>query len=98
MGRGLCFMARYVPCDGVAVDGDEDDPRVCIDAVLSVTIADCVKDWKMGIGDKLWRVEQVEQMGNTRLRVRSNERELRGRRRFPTGEDSVGVVGRPCRP
>ena len=26
------------------VDGDEDDPRVCIDAVLGVTIADCVKD------------------------------------------------------
>ena len=28
------------------VDSNEDDSRVSIDAMLSVTIADCMKDWK----------------------------------------------------
>ena len=41
MGRGLCFMARYVPCDGVAVDGDEDDGEDgCHDAVAVVVVED----------------------------------------------------------
>ena len=30
------------------VDSNEDDPGVRVDAVLGVTIADCVKDWTMG--------------------------------------------------
>lgn len=28
------------------VDGDEDNSGICIDAMLGVTIANCVKDWR----------------------------------------------------
>ena len=31
------------------VYSDEDDSGVCINAVLGVTIADCVKDWRIEI-------------------------------------------------
>ena len=31
------------------VDSNEDDPGVRVDAVLGVTIADCVKDWRIEI-------------------------------------------------
>ena len=40
-GKGLCFMARYVPCGEVAVDGDEDDGADgCHDAVAVVVVED----------------------------------------------------------
>ena len=36
-----------VECDALeGVDSNEDDSGVCVDAVLGITIADCVKDWR----------------------------------------------------
>ena len=35
-----------IECDTLeGVDSDENDSRICVDAVLGVTIANCMKDW-----------------------------------------------------